>query len=196
MKLSSGHFESNAGPILEVLKAELPAAAEVLEVASGYGQHAAYFAKELPDSRWQPSDINQEYFDSMRAYGEEAVGANMSPPLLIDASGEWPVEQVDAVVCINLLHVSATPACSGVLRNAGRILSSGGLLMFYGPFIRENIETAPSNLMFDMRLKQRDPEWGIPDLSRVEEEAADYGLRLKKVYELPSNNVMVVMIKD
>ncbi len=196
MKLSSGHFDSNVHPILSVLKKELPDSGTVLEIASGYGQHAGFFADQFPTLSWQPSEINPEYLPSISAWASDTLHGNMQTPLMIDARTDWSVEQADAILSINLLHVSGADACTGVLKNAGRILPSGGQLLFYGPFIRPDVETAPSNLMFDQRLKQRDPEWGVPVLTDVAGEAADYGISLKGLYELPSNNVMVVFVKD
>lgn len=196
MKQSSGHFESNSQPILTVLKLELPENASVLELASGPGQHAAFFAEQLATTKWQPSEIDTDYLPSLCAYVDDAKHHNMLTPLEIDACGEWPIEKVDAIVAINLLHVSSWQVCVGVLKNASRVLPENGLVFFYGPFIRPDVETAPSNLMFNMRLQQRDPDWGVPDLVAVCEEAKKYGLSLKAVHDLPSNNVMVVLHKQ
>ena len=193
MKQLSGHFSSNSQPILQVLQKELPPTAEVLEIASGPGQHAAFFAAHLPNTTWQASEKDSDNLPSLCAYARDSV--NMKTPLEIDACDKWPVEQVDAIVCINLLHVSSWRACCGVLSNAGRILSDTGQLFFYGPFFRPDVTTAPSNLMFNSRLQQRDPEWGVPDLEEVSKEAEKYNLQLKCIYDLPSNNVVVVFIK-
>lgn len=196
MKLSSGHFESNAHVILEVLKTELAQNARVLEIASGYGQHAAYFAEHMPAVHWQPSDIEPAHLASISCYVDEAGLVNLLSPLTLDAREPWPVTQMDAIVSINLLHVSAREACIGVLENAGKVLSDDGLLFFYGPFIRSDVDTAPSNLMFDQRLKMRDPSWGVPRLDEVSQLAHAQGLQLKTIYEVPSNNVIVVFKKS
>lgn len=196
MKQYSGHFESNAQPILQVLRKELPENANVLELASGPGQHAVYFADQLSNTHWQLSEIDPDHIPSITAYAQDARHGNIKLPLIIDACSEWEVEHVDAIVSINLLHVSSWKACCGVLRNAGRILKQGGLVLFYGPFFRSDVETAPSNLMFNSRLQQRDPEWGVPNLDQVCDEAKKYGISLKTIYDLPSNNVMVVLQKN
>lgn len=196
MKLTSGHFASNSQAILSVLQHELAESAKVLEVASGCGQHADYFAATLPATVWQPSEIDPQYLPSIRAYANDALNGNLHLPLQLDVREQWPVETTDAIVSINLLHVSGWDTCCGLLRNAGRVLPAGGLLFFYGPFIRPDVETAPSNRMFHMRLQQRDPEWGVPELEKVAAEAGRNGISLKAVHELPSNNVMVVFIKD
>jgi cyclopropane fatty-acyl-phospholipid synthase-like methyltransferase len=192
MKLGSGHFESNAGPILQVLKQELNEDATVLEVASGYGQHAAYFAQHLPKSYWQPSDIVSENLLSIAAYVDDNENDNLADPISFDVRRPIELTGIDAIVSINLLHVSGRDVCDGLLKNAGDALKSQGKLFLYGPFIRSDVETAQSNVMFDQRLKMRDPSWGIPVLDDVSNKAADHGLQLHSVYELPSNNVVVV----
>ncbi|MCW8886731.1 MAG: class I SAM-dependent methyltransferase [Motiliproteus sp.] len=195
MKLTSGHFESNSQPILSVLQQELKQSADVLEVASGYGQHADFFCQQLPGVSWQPSELNVELLPSIVAYAQDSLNQNLKMPIILDACGDWEVDPVDAIISINLLHVSPKQACSGLLRNAGKLLNPEGLIFFYGPFIRPDVETAASNLMFNQRLKSMNPDWGIPELTQVTEEAADYGIELKSIYELPANNVIVVLKK-
>lgn len=194
MKQISGHFSSNAQPILQVLQKVLPENAEVLEIASGPGQHAAFFAESMPNTTWQASEIDGAQLPSLHAYAKDT--ANMKSPVQIDACSQWPIEKIDAIVCINLLQVSSFQTCCCVLGNAGRILLNGGQLFFYGPFFRPDIETAPGNLMFHSRLQQRDPQWGVPDLEIIEKEAVKYDLILDNVHDLPSNNVVVIFTKS
>ncbi|MEH6627367.1 MAG: DUF938 domain-containing protein [Motiliproteus sp.] len=195
MKQTSGHFAGNAQPILSVLQQELPERAEVLELASGCGQHADFFCQQFPGVRWQPSEINIDMLQSIEAYARDTLHRNMNAPMIIDACSEWSIDPVDAILSINLLHVSPWQACRGLLKNAGKFLRPQGLVMFYGPFIRPDVETAASNLIFNERLKTMNPEWGVPELMKVAEEAEIHGIELKTLYELPANNVIVVLEK-
>lgn len=195
MKLESGHFNSNAEPILQVLNQELAVDARVLEVASGYGQHVVYFAQNLPQTQWQPSDIDDDHLASIQAHVNDSESGNLAQPVFLDIRHTAEIADLDAIVAINLLHVSGEDTCQGLLNNAGSSLNPKGKLFLYGPYIRDDVETAPSNLMFDQRLKMRNPSWGIPVLNHVREQASQYGLALKSLYELPANNVVVVFEK-
>lgn len=195
MKLESGHFESNAKPILKILKQELTDHAKVLEVASGYGQHVVYFAENLAQTHWQPSDIDGANLSSIQAHVNDSDSTNLEDPLYLDVREPCSFSGLDAIVSINLLHVSGVDTCDGLLNMAGNSLNPNGKLFLYGPFIRDDVETAPSNLMFDQRLKMRDPSWGIPVLQQLSSKAGELGLQLKCLYELPSNNVVVVFEK-
>ncbi len=195
MKQTSGHFASNSQPKLSVLKKELSENANVLELASGCGQHADFFCQQFPNVSWQPTEINVDLLPSIQAYSTDSLHGNLKHPMLLDARSDWSLDTVDAIVSINLLHVSPWEVCTGVLENAGKYLNTNGLILFYGPFIRPDVETAPKNLMFQQRLKSMNPSWGIPDLVTVGEEAAKHNIQLKCLYELPSNNVIVVLKK-
>ncbi len=195
MKQTSGHFSSNSQPILSVLQQELPDDAKVLELASGCGQHADFFCQQLPSISWQPTELNIDMLPSIQAYARDSLHDNMKSPMLLDACSDWSMDEIDAIISINLLHVSPWQACAGLLENAGKYLRSQGLVLFYGPFIRPDVDTAPSNLVFNQRLQSMNPQWGIPELVNVAEEAQKYGIELKTIYELPSNNVIVVMAK-
>lgn len=182
----------NREPILEVLARVLPPSGLVLEVASGTGEHAAWFAPRLPHLAWQPSDRDPAVLRSVDAWAERSGAPNLLPPLRLDARSEnWPVERASAVVCINMIHISPWEACQGLLRGAGRVLEPGHPLYVYGAFRREG-RTAPSNVAFDRALREEDPAWGVRDLETVAEEAALWGLDLVEVVEMPAHNLSVV----
>lgn len=183
----------NREPILEVLRTVLPERGLVLEVASGTGEHAVHFARSLPLLRWQPSDPDPDAIASIRAWREESAPANLLEPLRLDASAEeWPVAAADAVLCVNMVHISPWAATVGLMRGAGRLLGEGQPLILYGPYRRSGFATAPSNEAFDESLKARNPEWGLRELETVADEAARSGLRLDRVHEMPANNLTAV----
>ncbi len=185
--------ERNRDPILAVLKRVLPAAGTVLEVASGTGQHAAYFAPRFPRLIWQPSDPDPEMRASIAAWAAGTGDANLKPPLDLDVwSASWPVDSADAVVAVNMIHIAPWAACEGLLAGAGRLLDSGGILYLYGPFHVGGRPTAPSNATFDESLRRRNPEWGVRDVDAVAAAAAAHGLELTETVEMPANNLSVV----
>ncbi len=186
--------QRNREPILTVLRDALPDSGTVLEVASGTGEHASFFAHELPGLAWQPSDPSPEMRESIAAW---CTGLpNVMAPLELDASAEeWPVARAEAMVCINMVHISPWAATQGLMRAAGRILSSGGPLVLYGPYRRAGIELEPSNEAFDQDLKRRNPEWGLRSVEDVAECAADHGLRLERQVQMPANNLSLVFRK-
>lgn len=185
----------NTGPILDVLRAHLPARGRVLEVAAGSGEHAVAFAQALPDLQWTPSDPSAEARASIAAWAGAAALPNLSAPLVLDVLDEatWPTETVHAVVCINMIHISPWSATLGLLRLAGqRLIQPGGLLVLYGPFVEADRPLAPSNAAFDDSLKARNPDWGLRDLDAVAEAARTEGLRLTLRREMPANNLMLL----
>jgi hypothetical protein len=183
----------NREPIAEVLAEWLPRRGVVLEVASGSGEHAAYFAEHFPRLDWQPSDLHPDALASIAAWREAVSLPNLRAPLAIDArSAEWPIDRADAVLSINMVHISPWASALGLLDAAARLLSSGAPLILYGPWLKDDIPTVPSNLAFDADLKRRDSEWG---LRRVEEFAAaaeGVGLLLKATRAMPANNLMLL----
>jgi cyclopropane fatty-acyl-phospholipid synthase-like methyltransferase len=187
----------NRQPILEVLAARLPISARVLEIASGAGEHAMFLAEALPGLRWQPSDPDPEARASIAAWRAEAGLANLAAPLAIDAAdlATWPTEPVDAIVCINMIHISPWAATQGLMAGAGRLLTAGGRLFLYGPYIEADVPTAPSNLAFDESLKSRNPAWGLRDLADVAALAAESGLAFAERIAMPANNLVVVFEK-
>jgi hypothetical protein len=185
------HTLRNRDAILAVLRDVLPETGLVLEIASGSGEHAAHFASALPGIAWQPSDPDASARESIAAWTAEAD--NVCAPIDLDAAAAgWPIERVDAVVCINMIHIAPWPACEGLMAGAGRILPPGAPLILYGPFRRTSVPTAPSNEAFDASLKDRDPAWGLRDLDVVTVLAADHGLRFDRLVEMPANNLSVI----
>ncbi len=187
----------NRQPILHVLKPRLPEAARVLEIASGAGEHAVYLAQHLPGVTWRPSDPDEEARTSIAAWRGQAGLPNLADPLALDAAdpATWPGDPVDAIVCINMIHISPWAATEGLMAGAGRLLARGGKLFLYGPYIESDLPTAPSNLAFDASLKARNPAWGLRDLADVDALAAARGLGRIERIAMPANNLIVVFQK-
>ncbi len=183
----------NRGPILDVLRSVLPASGLVLEIASGSGEHAVFFARELPGLEFQPTDPDAAALASISAWTAETGVDNVRPPLRLDAAlRPWPVVAADAVLCVNMIHISPWEATLGLFQGAAAILPKGAPLVVYGPFVRAGVETAASNLAFDADLKARDPAWGLRDLADVARVARDAGFSGPDVTEMPANNLAVV----
>jgi SAM-dependent methyltransferase len=188
--------ERNRDAIAAVLREVLPERGLLLEVAAGTGEHAAYLAPLFPNLRWQPSDPDPEALTSIEAWQADAEAANLLPPVFLDAaSATWPIDSADAVLCINMVHISPWAATEGLMRGAGRLLPPGGPLILYGPYRRAGVPTAPSNEAFDASLKARNPAWGLRDLEAVRDEAAAQGLGFERLYEMPANNLTLVFRK-
>lgn len=186
----------NRDPILAVLREVLPDTGTVLEVASGSGEHAVFFAAALPGLHWQPSDPDAEARASIAAWTAAAGVQNVAAPLPLDAaSADWPATGADAVVCINMIHISPWGSAEGLFAGAGRLLGPGAPLVLYGPFKRGGAHTAPSNAEFDDALRAQDPRWGVRDLETVTDLAARTGFALDQVVEMPANNLAAVYRK-
>lgn len=193
MKRYAPSPERNREPLLPVLREELPAKGTLLEVASGTGQHAVFFAQAFPGLRWQPTDLDADALASIEAWRAEAALPNLLAPLRLDAQEDsWPVTEADAVLCINMIHISPWASCQGLMRGAARVLPPGGPLILYGPFFVEGRPTAPSNLAFDASLRERNAAWGVRELGAVSAEALQHGLELARVVDMPSNNLTVI----
>ncbi|HEX8625448.1 MAG TPA: DUF938 domain-containing protein [Allosphingosinicella sp.] len=193
MKRSAPATERNREPIGAVLREVLPERGTVLEVASGTGEHAVYFAGLFPNLVWQPTDPEAAALDSIRTWRAQEGPANLLEPLPLDAAaGVWPVGSADAILCVNMVHISPWAATEGLMRGAGRLLGADAPLILYGPYRRAGVPTAPSNEAFDESLKARNSQWGLRDLEAVEAEAAKHGLRLERVVEMPANNLTLV----
>lgn len=185
--------ERNKEPILEVLKRVLPASGRVLEIASGTGQHAVHFAQALPGLLWQPSDPEGASRASIAAWAAIADLPNLLPVIELDVCRTpWPVVAAEAIVCINMIHISPPAATQALLEGAARILPAGGVLYLYGPYKRGGAHTAPSNAAFDMQLRSQNPQWGVRELEQVVALAAAEGLAFDEAVEMPANNLSVV----
>jgi SAM-dependent methyltransferase len=192
-RLYRPHVARNREPILDVLRRVLPPRGLVLEIASGSGEHAAYFAKELPALVWQPSDPDPQALGSIAAHREAAEAPNLLAPLRLDVtSAHWPLEHADAAMCNNMIHISPWTASEGLMAGAGRILPAGGILYLYGPYKINGRHTAPSNAAFDADLRARNPEWGIRDLDEVTALAGRHNLALVETVRMPANNLSVI----
>ena len=186
----------NREPIAEVLAAWLPASGLVLEIASGTGEHAVFFAERFPALEWQPSDIHPDALASITAWRETAALPNLRPPVVVDASAaDWPIGRADAVLSINMLHISPWASAIGLVAGAERLLVSGAPLILYGPWLKDDIETAPSNWDFDADLKRRDPAWGLRRVEEFAAEAEPRGFTLHAVRPMPANNLMMLWRK-
>lgn len=193
----SAAADRNKVPILTVLESELSATASVLEIASGTGQHVCFFAAALPDSRWQPSEPDEAHREAAAIRIRESGLANVAPPLALDVTdAHWPVQgRLDAILCINMIHVSPWSATQALMRGAQRHLRMEGKLILYGPYL-ENGTAVQSNLDFDASLKRRNPEWGLRELEEITRLAASHGMRRLRVERMPANNLIVVFVRE
>lgn len=190
---SAPHVARNTGPIIDVLRGILPGEGLVLEVASGSGEHALAFARNFPNLLWQPTDTDPVGLRSIDAWRAAEGVPNLLAPVHLDASADrWPVEEAQAMLCINMVHISPWAATQGLLAGAARLLASGCPLYLYGAYRQQGVETAPSNEAFDQSLKARNPGWGLRDLEDVVAEAGRHGLKLDTVVPMPANNLSVV----
>ncbi|MBO6768100.1 MAG: DUF938 domain-containing protein [Erythrobacter sp.] len=186
----------NSEPLADVLARELPGSGLVLEVASGTGEHAVFMARRFPALDWQPSDCAKDALHSVDAWAQEAGLANLRPAIALDAgAGDWPIESADAVLCVNMIHISPWQATVGLFAGASKLLAAGAPLILYGPFIENDGETAPSNLAFDQSLKARDPRWGLRDVADLDDLATAEDLRRTARHEMPANNLVLVYRK-
>ncbi|NEP61618.1 MAG: DUF938 domain-containing protein, partial [Symploca sp. SIO2G7] len=178
--------ERNREPILKVLDRVLPTPGTVLEIASGTGEHASFFAPKLAPRRWLPSDISAPMLKSITAWAKETKARYLLPAIELDVCNTpWSIEtdkkrSIDAVVNINMIHIAPWTACEAMMAGAGRLLPEGGVLYMYGPFKRNGEHTAPSNVTFDHWLKEQTPDWGVRDLEAVEKAAKVHHLTLEE----------------
>ncbi len=183
----------NRDVIAGILAEELPATGLVLEIASGSGEHVVHFAERFPDIHWQPSDPDPVARKSIMAWAAEAGLTNVATPLDVDASSpDWPITRADALLCINMTHISPWEATLGLLDGATRLLGPGAPLIIYGPFLQAEVETAPSNLAFDAQLRARDARFGIRAVADIDAAAAGRGLMRTALYPMPANNLTLV----
>ena len=186
----------NREPIAEVLAEWLPESGLVLEIASGTGEHATFYAERFPSLEWQPTDIHPDALSSIAAWRDASGLPNLRPPLTLDASStEWPIDHADAVLSINMVHISPWTSALGLLDGAARLLADGARLILYGPWLKDDIPTVPSNLDFDADLKRRDPAWGLRRVEDFTAAAEPRGFRLEDHPQMPANNLMMLWKK-
>jgi SAM-dependent methyltransferase len=184
----------NREPIAQVLADWLPKTGMVLEIASGTGEHAAYFAENFRGLEWQPSDIHPSALASIAAWRKSTDLPNLREPFVLDsASPDWPVDRADAVLNINMVHISPWASALGLIDGASRLLPQGGPLILYGPWLKDDIPTAASNRAFDADLRSRDPEWGLRRVEDFAAAAARRGLALEETRKMPANNLMLLL---
>lgn len=193
----------NREPLLEVLRDALPPLGTVLEIASGTGEHAVFFAPRLVPRGWLPSDIDPLSLESIAAWRALQPAKNLLPPVRLDTlAPSWPPETcppspaINAIVAINLIHIAPWAACLGLLAGATRILPPDGVLILYGPFRQGGRHTAPTNAAFDESLRAQNPAWGVRDLEAVAQAASSSGLSLTRTVAMPANNLSVVFMQD
>ena len=183
----------NRDAILDVLRDVLPKSGLVLEIASGSGEHIVHFAQAFPTLVFQPSDPEEAALKSIAGWIEHEGQHNVHAPLMLDAaSDKWPVASADAILCINMIHISPWRATEGLMHGAARILKTGSPLYLYGPYRRKDVATAPSNEAFDASLKSRNAEWGLRNLDDVAALAKAHGFSAPAITEMPANNLSVV----
>jgi len=183
----------NREPIREVLARELPRQGTVLEIASGSGEHATYFARAFPELAWQPSDGSEAALASIAAWRAEAQLPNLRAPVALDVTAaSWPVTHADAILCINMIHIAPWEATLGLFAGAARVLPAGALLYLYGPYRFGGAFTADSNAEFDRSLRSRDPRWGVRDVDELEAAARPHGFVLRETIAMPANNHSLV----
>lgn len=188
----------NRDAIAAVLAEILPRTGRVLEIASGSGEHIVHFAQRFPALDWQPSDPDPAALASIAAWiadieSADAGAANVHAPVMIDAAlPDWPVMHADAVLCINMVHISPWRATLGLMAGAARLLEPGAPLILYGPFVEAGVPTAPSNLEFDANLRARDPYWGLRDVAAMNAAASAHGFAPARRTAMPANNLMLV----
>jgi SAM-dependent methyltransferase len=188
--------ERNRGPILKVLERVLPKTGLVLEIASGTGQHVVHFAQALKGLSWQPTDMDAGCRRSISGWLATAELANVRQPLDLDVRAlPWRVPTLDAIVCLNLIHIAPWSVATALFAGAGLALRETGLVYLYGPYSVQGRHTALSNAAFDSALRAENPEWGVRDLKEVESLAKDQGFDLAETIEMPSNNFSVLFRK-
>jgi SAM-dependent methyltransferase len=195
-RIVSPSAERNKGPIAEILMRVLLAQGEVLEVSSGTGQHVLHFAQAMPRIRWQPTERDADALKSIASWLGQPLPPNVSAPLRLDVhDASWPVHDVAAVVCINMIHIAPPSATEALMRGAADVIAPGGLLFLYGPYRRQGRHTSPSNEAFDAQLRARNPQWGVRNLEDVVDLASSVGLELEQIHDMPANNLAVIFRK-
>lgn len=198
-KLYAPATDRNRGSLLKILKEHLPSQGLVLEVSSGTGQHAAYFAPRLTPLRWLPSEINESNLMSISAWRLEANCEALLAPIKLNVlTPQWSIESsplrdsLNSLVNINMLHIAPWKCCEALFAGADRILPRVATLILYGPFKRTGTPTSPSNKAFDNQLRSENSEWGLRNLGSVIEIADHHNFACGEIIEMPANNLSVV----
>tara|TARA_B100001057_G_scaffold447049_1_gene486196 strand:+ start:709 stop:1320 length:612 start_codon:yes stop_codon:yes gene_type:complete len=193
--------ERNRDAILAVLQNYLPNQGTVLEIASGTGQHAVFFAHHLTQRYWLPTELDPTNLASIAAWLEDADAANLLMPRQLDVRDPaWLIDcdlpaPISAIVNINMLHISPWSCCEALFAGAAKVLNQFGAVMLYGPYKRGGLHTAPSNAAFDGQLRSQDSAWGVRDVEAVVDVAVEQGFACQSVIEMPANNLSVVFDK-
>lgn len=196
-RLRAPSAQRNRDAILAVLTEVLPPSGRVLEIASGSGEHAVHFAAALPGLTFQPSDPAPDAAASIAAWTRESGLGNILSPLVVDATApDWPVTAIDAILCINMIHIAPWAAAEGLFRQAGRLLKPGQPLYLYGPYRRPDRPLEPGNAAFDESLRGRDPAWGLRELDAVAALGSANGFGAPQIVEMPANNLSVIFRKS
>ncbi len=202
-RLDAPAFHRNKVAILDVLQTYIRTQyPNVLEIASGTGQHAAYFAERWPQATIWPSDVDPRSIESINAWAQHAAARNIRPASLVDVTAaswlngeaidQWPAE-FDAILAVNLIHIAPWQAAVGLIEGSAKRLTANGTLFIYGPFSCSGEHTAPSNQAFDENLRCRNSSWGVRDISQVEQVAGRHDLQVSKIIEMPVNNLTLVL---
>lgn len=188
--MSAPNALRNRDAILEVLRVQLPAAGRALEIASGTGEHVAHFAAAIPSLQFQPSDPDPQRRASINAWTHGL--ANVQPAIDLDVMASWPDLGVDAIICINMIHIAPWAAAEALFAGAARALVPNGLLMLYGPFKIDGAHTGPSNADFDADLRARNSKWGVRDLTEISGLTARFAFSLPERVQMPANNLCLI----
>lgn len=197
-RLDFAATKRNRMPILAHLRSWLPAEARVLEVAAGSGQHAVFFAAQLPGVVWQATDPDARHRASIDAWRAALdVDGRVLPALALDVhDAVWPAGPWHAIVATNLIHIAPWTATLALMRGAASNLTADGMLVLYGPYHRDGQPTSPSNAAFDADLQMRDLAWGVRDLDSVRAAASAEGLTLRDIEVMPANNFMLRFCRE
>lgn len=187
----------NREPISDVLAEWLPEAGLVLEIASGSGEHVVHFAERFRALDWQPSDVDEGALASIAAWKADCGLTNIRQPIALDTRDpEWGIDSADVIFSANMVHISPWASAVGLVEGAARLVPAGGALILYGPWLKDDVVTAPSNLAFDADLKRRNADWGLRRVEDFADLASEHGLDLVETRAMPANNLMLKLVRN